>query len=79
MPHNEKTNPNAAHDPGLVTLFGRSRKSYEVNVSDLLADLDAAAARTRQAREGSKGKAATAGSKGRSAGSLKHTTRKASG
>ena len=37
------------HDPALVTVFGRSRKSYERNRDELLARLEAAAQRTRQA------------------------------
>ena len=50
MPQHPKPPANPEHDPALVALFTGSRKSYEQNVADLLADLDAAAGRTRQAR-----------------------------
>ncbi|WP_201983974.1 hypothetical protein [Hymenobacter rubidus] len=48
MPRNPKTVV-SIHDPALVVVFGRSRKSYERNRDELVAKLDAAAERTRAA------------------------------
>ena len=48
MPRNPKTNP-PGHDPALIAVFGRSRKSYERNRDELLAKLEAAAQRARTA------------------------------
>ena len=49
MPRNPKTVTSPVHDPALVAVFGRSRKSYEQNRDELVAKLEVAAQRTRAA------------------------------